>query len=82
MSRAAGLWRMTIPVSAPPGPSGEGDVVHRAWLWTQAALVLLALLFAAPGARGQEAAEDPPGEPERRGRPTGREPGRQMAGVR
>ncbi len=82
LSEAAGLWRMTIPVGAPPGPPGEGDVVHRAWLWTQAAIVLLALLLAAPGGRGREAAEERPGEPERGGRETGREPGRQMAGAR
>lgn len=52
LSAAGGLWQLADPpatIQTPPD-----DPLHLPWLWTQAALALLVLLLAAPGARSLE----------------------------
>lgn len=49
LSSIGGLWQLLQPptrIQAPPE-----DTLHTPWLWTQAALTLLVLVLAAPGAR-------------------------------
>ncbi|MFI6320438.1 glycosyltransferase [Nonomuraea sp. NPDC050556] len=52
LSEVGGLWRLADPpaqIHAPPQ-----NPLHVPWLWAQAALVLLVLILAAPGARPVE----------------------------
>ncbi|MFG1689853.1 glycosyltransferase [Nonomuraea sp. NPDC049269] len=49
LSDAGGLWRLLEPVAHVPAQ--PESALHRPWLWTQAALVLLVAVLAAPGRR-------------------------------
>ncbi|NRQ34781.1 glycosyltransferase family 2 protein [Nonomuraea sp. NN258] len=49
LSEAGGLWQLTEPVTRVPAL--PESTLHRPWLWTQAALVLLVAVLAAPGRR-------------------------------
>ncbi|WP_219470553.1 glycosyltransferase family 2 protein [Nonomuraea rhizosphaerae] len=49
LSDAGGLWRLLDPVV--PVVAQPESVLHRPWLWTQAALTLLVAVLAAPGRR-------------------------------
>ncbi|MBO3745077.1 glycosyltransferase family 2 protein [Streptosporangiaceae bacterium NEAU-GS5] len=57
LSGNAGLWRLSTPVT-PPSAADDGDSTHRMWLWGQGVFVVLALVFAAPGARRTEVVEE------------------------
>jgi len=49
LSDAGGLWRLLEPPAHVPAQ--PESALHRPWLWTQAALVLLVSVLAAPGRR-------------------------------
>ncbi|MFI6596215.1 glycosyltransferase family 2 protein [Nonomuraea sp. NPDC050536] len=49
LSDAGGMWRVAEPFTRVP--VRPGDALHTPWLWTQAALVLVVLVLAAPGRR-------------------------------
>ncbi|MFD1542164.1 glycosyltransferase family 2 protein [Nonomuraea guangzhouensis] len=49
LSDAGGLWRLLEPLGHVPAQ--PESALHRPWLWTQAALVLLVAVLAAPGRR-------------------------------
>lgn len=61
LSRALGVWRLARPVSPPPAP--PADPWRSRWLWTQALLVSVVVILAAPGSRtgadGRSAPEAP-----------------------
>ncbi|MGP3932238.1 glycosyltransferase [Nonomuraea sp. KM88] len=57
LSDAGGLWRLTEPVTRVP--ARPDSALHTPWLWAQAALVLVAVVMAAPGRRPPEGVESP-----------------------
>ncbi|MGP3911894.1 glycosyltransferase [Nonomuraea sp. 10N515B] len=61
LSEAGGLWRVVEPVTRVPAQ--PESALHKPWLWTQAAMVLVFAVLAAPGRREsqQEAVEPAPG---------------------
>ncbi|MEV0824274.1 glycosyltransferase family 2 protein [Nonomuraea rubra] len=52
-----GLWRLAEPVTRVPAE--PVSVLHTVWLWTQAALLLVAALLASPGRRQPEPTDTP-----------------------
>ncbi|MEV6031579.1 glycosyltransferase family 2 protein [Nonomuraea sp. NPDC052116] len=60
LSEAGGLWRLAEPVVRVPAQ--PVSALHTPWLWTQAVLVLVIAVLAAPGRResAPEAVEAPP----------------------
>ncbi|MEV7005700.1 glycosyltransferase family 2 protein [Streptosporangium sp. NPDC051022] len=69
LSRTLGVWRLTQPIAIPP--ASPGDPWHGRWLWTQAVLVLIVSILAAPGSR---AADGAGGHPSHDMSESGREP--------
>ncbi|MBB6555383.1 glycosyltransferase family 2 protein [Nonomuraea rubra] len=52
-----GLWRLAEPVTRVPAE--PVSILHTVWLWTQAALLLVAALLASPGRRQPEPTDAP-----------------------
>ncbi|MFF0307543.1 glycosyltransferase [Streptosporangium sp. NPDC004379] len=61
LSRRVGVWQVTIPVT--PLPAAPDDPWHGPWLWVQAVTAAAVAIMAAPGARDEPAAGEPPGDP-------------------
>ncbi|WP_219499662.1 glycosyltransferase [Nonomuraea ceibae] len=59
LSDSGGLWRIAEPLT--PVPARPAHFMHTPWLWLQGALVLVAVVMAAPGRRepAEEAARTP-----------------------
>ncbi|GII91026.1 glycosyltransferase family 2 protein [Sinosporangium siamense] len=49
----AAVWRSLLQPHPPPARPDDGGGPHRWWLWGQGALLVVALVLAAPGARGE-----------------------------
>lgn len=65
LSKTSGVWRMARPASLTRSPQADdgilsGGTLHQGWLWAQAAMVVLVLVLASPGARTADAAEQSP----------------------